>query len=277
MQGRCRRSARAARFAQAPAILVCAGTVLWFAFSPPTGWGPNILHANAFLTGQLTLVMIWAALGASPCYVRWPCAGTSLWLTAQSLHLTDAQPLHLTDELHGFWRLSLNGGILHQALLTFTVLCVLRELGMRVVPLAASIGQVPSVRQFSLRRIFAWMAGAAVLSWAWSRLLALVFLADWIVECLPEVAVELVAVWATLRCKPLPMRLAWLIAPALLFQTIANYVHYMITVGPVFTWWEVLWLVCIRDTYFLTPIVAALLTVRAAGYRLTWAKALPTI
>jgi hypothetical protein len=108
------------------------------------------------------LIAVWSALGSTSWLIRWPCAAAAFWLVAR--------PLHSDNPKLGGWKGELTWCLLPHALLTFTLLCMAREYGLRIAP-AATERASRMAKQFGLRRMFAWVFGAAGISLAWKHLL----------------------------------------------------------------------------------------------------------
>ena len=268
-----RPSIRPARIALVFAGLAAAVTIVWFSLDPPErpSW-----WTSAFVNGQLALIMVWAALGPTRCYLRWPCGVAAIWLVAQ--------PIQSTRPDLALWKSYLVIEIVPHAMLAFTCLYVLHELGVRLAESGTCDGDAHAVRQFTLRRLFAWVAGAAVLTFVWKYVAAMLYvqispaltikavLIEQLSRSITFTAIDLVALWATLYPKSLRWRQAWLALAVVLVQNAAwRYADQAVLGRPLF-WREALSEVSMYDVFYLLPLVGALLLARAAGYRVTWAS-----
>lgn len=244
------RSARHARTVLALAVLFSVAGIVGFALTPPAGpWW----WTGAFVDGQLGLITIWAALGSAPWYLRWPCWFTALTLTGLQVSSWDPSSLHLR------WL------AMSHALFTFTLLCLLREFGVQMEREGAPSRKTVSLGQFTLRRMFALVAIAALAMWAWQhrrellpnrgRLPDLLEIGD----CVCLSAIDLIAVWTVLRSSSIRWRRIWLVAAVLLAQTALW--RDGRRGGP---WWYEIPPVCIYDLFYLAPIIGGL-----AAYRWT--------
>jgi hypothetical protein len=273
-----RPTVRHARFALASAAFLSAISVVWFALNLPSKgwWGPDSDRSAApYLIGQLTLIAIWAALGTTPWFLRWMGAAAAFCVTALPVLQVDSTTLRSGVQ----WALYVSWLILPSALLSFTVLCLLREIGVLIVPVHAEPVQTRTIRRFTLRTMFVWTAGAAVISLAWAQLLALE-------SSLPRIpwqnllvafsmrmtdpAICILVGWATLRRKPLRWWMVALVPAIILVQTAAIYLThsaYAPMVGGPRTWQQTLKRTCEGDPLYLGPLIGVLLLARAAGYR----------
>lgn len=280
-----RPTVRHARFALALAAVLSAASIVAFTLDPPSWkgrWGPRIDRtADPFLISQLTLIAIWAALGTTPWLLRWAGAAAALCVTTLPVPQVDSTNLRSADLQ---WGLHLSWIVLPSALLSFTVLCLLRELGVRIMPTDVESDQTTTLRRFTLRTMFVWTAGAAVISLAWARLLLLesslppiqwqhILLA--LSGRMTDPAICLLTGWATLRRKPLRWWMLALAPAIILVQTVAFYfAHnaYATMAGGPLSWQQCLKITCETDPLYLGPLIAVLLFARAAGYRLTWSS-----
>ncbi len=184
--------------------------------------------------GPLVLIALWSALSNTPVYIRWPCGYLVLWAACPLL--APAFAVHAY-----FWVLSMDWEAPH-ILLTFTLLCVLRELGLRVQrPTDVSSGTTGDERwRFTLRRLFAWITAAAVLSLVWTRAFAMVrgeaavvgeinfptlvvpwrVVAGGTISGFSLTSLDLMAVWAVLQPGRVRWRIALLALVVVLSQTL---------------------------------------------------------
>lgn len=239
--------------------------------------------------GTLSLIALWSALSNAPLYVRWPCVFLALWLACPELGPDFAA--HLWP--HYGWRSLMAWEVVPHVLLTFTLLCVLRELGLRVQRGDGLDGTRGDKHwHFTLRKLFAWVAGAAVLTWAWKNLFAVVLgqaaivgeitnpppfpswrpLADGMISGVSLTALDLIAVWAVLRPGRVRWRIALFVVVAAISQTLIW--HYAVRAA--------LGLnlhrdalnadvsrIRVYDQLCLCPMLLALTLVRAGGHRWT--------
>jgi hypothetical protein len=179
------------------------------------------------------------------------------------------------------WKLDLAWEVIPHALLTFTVLCLLRECGMRVRHEGQPAPPVPA-RQYGLKKLFAWVAGAALISLAWKFLLDQTrdvawpqtfgireILIEGVSRSLSLTSIDLVALWATLRCSRLRWRHTWLITIVVLVQTAVWRLADWMVLGRSQRWSDDLLFAGIYDAFYLGPLVTALFVARVAAYRLT--------
>ncbi|HWB10475.1 MAG TPA: hypothetical protein VG826_14700 [Pirellulales bacterium] len=267
-------SERHARRSLTITAVLCAAGVLMLSIAPPTegGWRGWMLPGCAV---PLVLIAIWSALGATSWLIRWPTAAAAFWLVAR--------PLHSDDPRLGVWKGELTWNHLPHALLTFTCLCLARECGLRIAPAATETASRVA-KHFELRRIFAWVFGAAAISLAWKHLL------DAGVGWEQPVGVENIVGWPgalswsmalvdllTLRVVlQLPQlrwrQLGWAVV-ILSLQTVVWHVttqYVMRREGSWPSWSRDFGFACFFDTFYLLPLLAVLLLTRAAGYRLVW-------
>jgi hypothetical protein len=231
------------------------------------------------LDGQLALLVVWTALGPAPWYFRWPCVGVLPYLISQ--------PWSVAEDGTGLWRDAVVLSIVPHALTALALLCLLRELGARIVAEGVPLSQIGTLRRFTLRRMFAWTAGVAALLVAWKRVVELQHGVPWFDTLspwqflifnagvtVPDVMLDWMAIAVTLNRSKLTSRLMWLsllalVAPA---QSAASGFFVQIVSGSVQPWWRGLWTACEYDLLYVAPVVTVLLLARAAGYRLTWSS-----
>jgi hypothetical protein len=258
----------------APRLLIivaalCVTSTVARAFVPPTqggNWG-----------SPLVLIAVWSSLGTTTWFVRWPCAAAAFWLAARPLHVDSARLV--LAKLYLAWE------ILPHVLLTFTVLCCLRASGISIRP--ATWQPAPFLaRQFNLRKMFAWVAGAAAISLGWKYLLDSAHGVDWprtfgagkiFIEgashSVSIMLIDLTAVYVTLRAPRLRWSHASLVIVAMLMQTVVWRFSALLVFGISQLWWQDFVYVCWYDAFYLPPLLTGLLLARAAGYRLS--SALP--
>lgn len=222
--------------------------------------------AAVLLHGPLVLVGLWSALSNTPIYLRWSCGGLALWALVR-----------YSPEV---WRRQLVWQIVPDALLTFTVLCLLRELGLRIRLPTDNTGRAADEFRwrFTLRRLLGWVAGAAVLTLAWKHTLAVLFpLASWkaaaheLMVTFSLTAIDLLVLWALLRPGRVRWRLVSLLVAALLQTLVRRYAEEAM-IGIRLS--NVLLLVCVYDLFYLGPMLLALALVRSGGYRWTASQSL---
>ncbi|HVA51369.1 MAG TPA: hypothetical protein VNH11_33820 [Pirellulales bacterium] len=155
----------------------------------------------------------------------------------------------------------------------------MRQFGMRVCEIEAQ--PLGAAGQFGLKKLFTWMAGAALISLAWRYFLDQTHGVSWprtfgTREILIEGAsrsvsltlIELAAVWTLLRCPRLHWRHAWTLAVIVLVQTPIWRQADWLVLGRNQSWLNDLLFVCVYDAFYLAPLVTVLLVARFAGYRL---------
>lgn len=233
-------------------------------------------NIRPLLCGQIGLIATWAALGGTRWYARWTVAGLIFLLTARTMPVADLALFHwfyLPWEIHTV------------ALLSFTLFCALRAMGLRVEAVDAT-GGTPSVRQFDLRGLFMSVTCAAMLTLAWQYWFAVEVqrrqhwpagLPDcrWLAfaNATSFTFGGMVASLALLRRQPLR---GWMLAllPAIAAFHMSVYrLTFECTVQPILfsTWWQSFVSYCRHDVLLhLGPVVCVLLLVRGAGYRLAW-------
>lgn len=279
-----RLTARHARFALRLAAFLSAISIIWFALDLPSSkgwWGPRSDRtATPFLVGQLTLIAIWGALATTSWFFRWMGAAAAFCITALPVLQVDSMSLKSSVQ----WSLYVSWCVLPSALLSFTVLCLLREFGLRIMLVDVEPDQTTTLRRFMVRTMFVWTAGATVISLAWARLLELesslpripwqnLFVA--FSMRMADPAICLLIGWATLRRKPLRWWMLGLAPAVILLQTAAMHLThnaYATMVGGPRIWQQTLKITCETDQLYLGPLIGVLLLARAAGYRLTWAS-----
>ena len=242
------------RIVLALAVMFSTATMIGFAFSPPAGpWWWTV----AFVDGQLGLLTIWAALGKAPWYLRWPT-----WLAV--LELADLR-VHTAWN----WQEHLEWMRLPHALLTFTVLCVLRGTGLTTPRSELEAGKVSPLRQFTLTRMFVWVAVAALAAWTWNHRLDFRPRSMWrlldVGDCALMTAMDIAAAWLMLRPSPIRWRLIWLVVAVMPAQAeLWSLSERVAFAGAPFEaaipWWHHLSHVGLYDVFYLAPIVAALAT-----------------
>ncbi|HWB07796.1 MAG TPA: hypothetical protein VG826_01030 [Pirellulales bacterium] len=241
-----------ARTVLALAVIFCIASTVGFAVTPPAGpWW----WTGAFVNGQAGLVTIWAALGSAPRYVRWPCWYAALELTGRHLQRT-----------WGAWELQ------PHAILSFVVLSLLGEFGMHIERDDTPSGDANSLRQFTLRTLFVWVASAALASWVWRYRLELFPGARWLraKETLSLLgmaatwtALDLITIQAALRAAAIRWRLILLVGIVALVQT--GLWRFQQSWLPL-AWWHDLSRLCVYDLFYIAPVGGVLLSYR-------WAKA----
>ena len=271
-------SERYARRLLTIAAVLCVASIFVHSFAPPSPggwWGGNLIDAHGIASSQLVLVAIWVALGSASARIRWPCAVAAFWLAVR--------PLHVASPRLDLWKHYLGWEILPHALLAFTVLSFVRAYGLQVGILNGQPGSTAVARQFSLRKMFAWVAGAAVLTLAWKLLLDSLHADTWprtfgLKEILIEVAsrsvsmtmIDLTVIWITLRRSRLLWRHTSILAIVVLAQTAVWRLADWTVLGRSQPYWQDFIFVCVYDAFYLGPLLSVLLLARAAGYRLTW-------
>lgn len=229
------------------------------------------LFTPALFHGPLVLIAVWSALSNAPVCLRWSCGGVALWAVCR--------PVGVTSE---WWQVQLVWQVVPHVLLTFTVLCLLRELGLRIqLPTDDSRHAANELRwRFTLRQLLGWVAGAAVLSLAWKRVFAAVVLivrvslSPWKLSLhglsvtVSLTAIDLLALWAVLRPGRVRWRLGLFLVVAALLQMFIRRCVDEVVFGARRSWGNVFEL-CLNDLFHLGPVVAALFLVRWSGYRWT--------
>lgn len=245
--------------------------------------------------GPLLLIALWSALSNTPFYLRWPCGFLALWAANPQLgpaFAAQAWPNYV-------WRTTMAWQVVPQVLLTFTLLSVLREFGLRLEPRTFDsprpVGAIR--RRFTLRRLFAWVAGAAVLSLAWKNVFAVVLgqaatvgeivrppslpswqmVADGMISGLSLTAIDLIAVGTVLRPGRMRWRFALLAIVVAASQTLIWQYAVRAPVGLTVSWHALnadAERIRIYDRCCLCPMLIALLLVRSGGYRWTTSRTL---
>jgi hypothetical protein len=270
-----------ARIAQRGLLVVAllnATALVGLSFAPPSrsGWSGVVLaDANAVANSQLVLVMIWAALGPAPRYLRWPAAGAALWLISR--------PLRLVSYRYDLWRLYLGWEIIPHVLVGLTAFGVLRQCGLSIRLPECEEDRHSARLQFNLRTMLAWVCGAALLTCAWQQLIILGQKIGWpstfgmreiVVEgasrALPLTLIDLMALWATLHRSPLRASQFALVPLILVGQTSVWRWADQNVLGRGQAWLKDFAFVSSFDLLYLTPLLGVLLLARVAGYRLVW-------
>ncbi|HEX7450358.1 MAG TPA: hypothetical protein VF306_22550 [Pirellulales bacterium] len=255
-----------------------------FVLDPPSSedikWQPRrTAKLRPFLNGQVALIASWTALGCTPWYGRSAVAVLTFLLVTRTVQ--DADPV-LARYFYQPWEIHT------VALLSFTLFGALRAVGLRAEAADAAAGKRSSSRQFDLRRLFAWVTCAAVITLAWKHWFAVELQRgqSWPAG-LPDcrqlafatansfAAAGLVANLILLRRKPLQWPMLVLVPPIAVFHTTVFYLtsHLTVRAGGL-TWWQELGYFCRNDVLlYLGPVVCVLLLVRASGYRLAWPRA----
>lgn len=239
--------------------------------------------------GPLVLVAAWSALASTPIYIRWPCGYLALWLACPQLGPAFIAHVWPND----VWRTLIAWQVVPQVLLIFSLLAILREFGLRLESRACGLSR-PSgdLRgRFTLRQLFAWVAGAAVLSLAWQKAVAAVFaevgyaspfrpwrmIADGMISDLTLTALDIVAIWAVLGTSRVRWRLALLLIVVIGSQTLAWQYVLRVPFGLTLHT-EALDAdadrIRIYSRICLLPMMFALGLVRSGGYRWTAAHSL---
>jgi len=241
------------------------------------------------------LIALWSALSNTPFYIRWPCGLLALWAACPQLgpaFAAHAWPNYV-------WRTTIAWQVIPQVLLTFTLLSVLREFGLRLEPRTLDsprpVGEMRG--RFTLRRLFAWVAGAAVLSLVWRNVFAAVLgqaavvgetvrqlsfpswqmVADGMISGITLTAIDLFAVWAVLRPGRVRWRIALLAIIVAASQTLAWQYAVRAPLGLTVSRDALnadAERIRIYDRYCLCPMLIALLLVRSGGYRWTACRSL---
>lgn len=136
-----------------------------FVLDPPSSedikWQPRrTAKLRPFLNGQVALIASWTALGCTPWYGRSAVAVLTFLLVTRTVQ--DADPV-LARYFYQPWEIHT------VALLSFTLFGALRAVGLRAEAADAAAGKRSSSRQFDLRRLFAWVTCAAVITLAWKH------------------------------------------------------------------------------------------------------------
>ncbi|HET6878671.1 MAG TPA: hypothetical protein VFI31_00780 [Pirellulales bacterium] len=226
---------------------------------------------EVFVDGQLALLIIWAALASAPWYFRWPCVGGIPYLLARPWPVASS------------WGDRVVMVTMPHALVALMSFCLLRELGLRIAPDGDAQPRSMAVPRFTLRRMFAWMAGAAAMSLAWKRLFELQGAVWWTPAfktwqlCLLNAGIgasttllDVISLFIALGRSRLRVRLRWLCCIVLVASAQLVYVRlYKEALIWQFSWHD-FWTICQHDLLYLAPVVAVLLLASAADYRLTW-------
>lgn len=234
----------------------------------------------AFLNAQLALVAIWVALGMTPVCFRWPCG--YLALCAACWPLIDPAPTPVGEA----WRIYLMWDVAPHALLTFTLLCILRARGMRIEREAPRADQLPR-RPFTLRRVFGWITAAVFIAAAWLQLRVAARSVPWpaweawqlvvigMLRGLSLTVFDLATLWAVLR----PGRIRWRLAMVALLIVSLQLLLWLYAEAAVadqfirkwrFKLDEMAWF----DLGYFGPMLAALFLVRSGGHRWTASQSL---
>ena len=224
--------------------------------------------AAVLIHGPLVLVAFWSALSPAPFYLRWSCGGLALWAAVR-----------FAPKL---WRMLFVWQTVSDALLSFTILCLLRELGLGIQPATDdSHHSADELRwQFTLRRLLGWVAGAAVLTLAWKQTLAAVLplaaTSPWpwnpaahrLIVTFALTTIDLLALGALLRPGRVRWRIVVLSVVAALYEAVIR-----LYLGEAL--FGVRWIpggvfgFCLYDLFYLGPMLLALFLVRSGGYRWT--------
>ncbi|HEX5443719.1 MAG TPA: hypothetical protein VFW87_07820 [Pirellulales bacterium] len=257
------------------------------------------------LQGPLVLIALWSALSNTPVYIRWPCGYLVLWAACPLLGPAFAVHAYfwvLGPDFaahawpHDGWRLLLAWQIVPHVLLTFTLLCLLRELDLGIQrPME---GPEPTIYEsrwrFTLRKVFGWTAGAAVLSLLWKKLLVAIpgelhpllllqpdfpweLVANGMFGGISLALIDLLAVWALLR----PGRVRWrfVLLAIIVAITLTPLWHYALRMTLGLSLHQEfldsdISQVRAYDVYCLGPMMLALFLVRLGGYRWTASRSL---
>lgn len=265
-----RLSAHHAQIALLLIAVVVAGTMIWLAAFPPR-------HATEVIgtlaNCQLGLIIIWATLGRAPWYLRWICMGAALSLVSL--------PLARGEILEDLWRDAVAGEIMPHCLASVTLLCLLREVGMCITSGAVTEGAMR--RNFTLRRMFAWLTGVAVLVWAWKLLIGLMrgvwwfhMFSTWpmvlilVYSGVNSAVLDLLALATTLGASTPGTsfkRLSLLIAIVPGQMVIVQFAQGFF--GGREPWSDALLRIARDDALYLAPLLGVFLLARVAGYRVT--------